>query len=591
MENKKRRKRIGCLLWLAVLVTLLTACSTKKAAEETAGQDEMAASQMQSGTENGQAPGTAEASLAKTEEIDSYAYYQELNIPNDNNQTYYEVFLYSFCDSDGDGIGDINGLISKLDYINDGDPKTNTDLGFTGIWLMPIMQSPSYHKYDVADYYAIDPQYGTMDDFKRLIEECDKRGIDVILDLVLNHTSSEHPWFQSALKSLAILDCGQDTCTKEELCIRHNPYCSYYNFVQEIPQDGSRYYPAGDTGWYYEGDFVREMPDLNLDNPDLRKELEDVMAYWLDLGVHGFRLDAAMHYYLNQTDKNNEVLSWVNDFVKGKNPDNYLVAEVWTGFSEYSRYYESGIDSIFDFAFGTENGKIAKTLNYKGEEYSGKVFGNAMIAVQEEIQRINPSAIDAPFFTNHDTGRAAGILRQDESKIKMAGAMNLFMNGNVFVYYGEEIGMSGSGIDENKRVPMYWSITDLNDMTKGPKGMETVTHSFGTVEEQMQDPDSIYNFYKRAIRIRNENPEIARGTISYMNEIEDSDICAITKTYKGSAIIMLYNLSKTDTKTITVQKMEYEYTGIRGYLSADGTEVALDGEEVILPPYSIVILK
>jgi 1,4-alpha-glucan branching enzyme len=125
--------------------------------------------------------------------IPEYEYYQELNIIEDNYRTYYEVFLYSFYDSDGDGIGDIKGLIEQLDYINDGDPDTDTDLGFNGIWLMPIMPSNTYHKYDVKDYYDIDPEYGTLSDFKRLVDECNKRGIKLIIDLVLNHSSQLHP--------------------------------------------------------------------------------------------------------------------------------------------------------------------------------------------------------------------------------------------------------------------------------------------------------------------------------------------------------------------------------------------------------------
>ena len=121
-----------------------------------------------------------------------------LNVINDNYRTYYEVFVYSFYDSDGDGIGDLKGLISKLDYINDGDDTTDTDLGCNGLWLMPIHPSPTYHKYDVTDYYGIDPVYGTLEDFQELLAACDERGIKVIMDLVLNHSSSGHPWFQEA---------------------------------------------------------------------------------------------------------------------------------------------------------------------------------------------------------------------------------------------------------------------------------------------------------------------------------------------------------------------------------------------------------
>ena len=519
----------------------------------------------------------------------SNAYRQELNIPEDKYQTYYEVFLYSYCDSDGDGIGDINGLISKLDYINDGNPKTDSDLGFTGIWLMPVMQSTTYHKYDVVDYYSIDKEYGTVEDFKRLIAECDKRGIHVIIDLVINHTSSQNPWFQTAVKSLGISPCGKDICIEANLCREHNPYCSYYNFTEEVPS-GGKYYPVGVDNWYYEGDFWSEMPDLNLSDENLRNDLEAIMSFWLELGVSGFRLDAAKHFFPSSTDKNNEVLHWVDEYVKSEDEQNYLVAEVWAGLSEYIEYYQSGIDSIFNFAFAAGDGMITKTLNYKGEEYSGQTFGKAMKNVEEKILANNPEGIDAPFFTNHDTGRAAGYLRQDNDKIKMAAAMNLFMSGNVFVYYGEEIGMSGSGQDENKRAPMYWSTTNPDGMTLGPPNMEEVNHKFGTVEDQRNDPLSIYNYYKSAIRIRNENPEIARGNITILTDVTDSEICAISKTYEGSSIVMLYNCSKEE-KSVTVNKDNYNYKGIRGYLTTNGQEIILEGETLSLPGYSVVILK
>ncbi|CUH92222.1 alpha-amylase family glycosyl hydrolase [Herbinix luporum] len=522
--------------------------------------------------------------------VPEYKYRQKLNIIDDNYRTYYEVFLYSFYDSNGDGIGDINGLIEKLDYINDGKEDSDTSLGFNGIWLMPIMPSASYHKYDVQDYYDIDPEYGTLDDFKKLVDECNKRGIKLIIDLVINHTSNMHPWFVSALKSLNIDPCGQEICRHEKLCREHNPYVDYYNFVEGKP-DRSDYYHTGIGDWYYEGVFSQNMPDLNLANTDLRKDIEDIMKYWLDFGIGGFRLDAALHYFSDDTEKNCEVLSWLNDFIKSYNENHYMVAEVWTNFRTFSRYYASNIDSVFNFAFAMESGKITKTLNYKGFENTAKAFGEAMIQVQKVLDQYSKSTIDAPFFTNHDTARAAGYFMYDPVKTKMAGGMNLMMSGNVFVYYGEELGMSGAGKDENKRAPMYWfDDYKKNGMTKGPKDMDKVDHHFGSFEKQMKDPLSIYNYYKRAVRLRNENPEIARGIISYMTEISDQDICAISKTYKDSTIYMLYNISEEE-KVVTVPKNAYTYKDIRGYLSANGEEVTLDDDKVTLPAYSIVILK
>lgn len=518
-----------------------------------------------------------------------YKYNQPLNIIDDNYRTYYEVFLYSFYDSDGDGIGDINGLISKLDYINDGDDSTDTDLGFNGIWLMPIMPSSTYHKYDVKDYYGIDKEYGTMDDFKRLIEECDKRGIKVIIDLVINHSSNLNPWFLSALKSLKYDPCNKDVCIHENLCREHNPYVNYYNFVKGKPANGS-YSSASVDDWYYESAFTSDMPDLNLDDMSLRKDIEDIMAYWLDLGVGGFRLDAPLHYYNQDTDKNNEALSWINNFVKSKKEDAYIVAEVWTNFSKYARYYESSIDSVFNFAFAAETGIIAKTLNSTGTSNSAKAFADAMLQVQDGIKKYNENAIDAPFFTNHDVARGAGYFTGNVDKIKMAAGLNLMMSGSAFVYYGEELGMSGIGRDENKRAPMYWSTTDKTGMTKGPQNMETVTHLYGTYEEQVKDPLSIYHYFKRAIRLRNENPEIARGTLEIVNELSNMDVCVVKKTYEDESIYIIYNISE-DMKEVTISKDKYNYTVIRGYLNVDGKEIILAKESLNMPPYSIVILK
>lgn len=520
--------------------------------------------------------GTQEAKEVK------YQYKQDLNVIDDNYRTYYQVFLYSFCDSNGDGIGDINGLISKLDYLNDGDDNTDTDLGVNGIWLSPIMPSTTYHKYDVIDYYNIDKEYGTLEDFKRLIEECNKRNIKVIMDLVFNHTSTQNKWFQEACDYLKSLKKNQKPSAKE--C----EYYGYYNFKKN--EEKSTYYDVeGTDGWKYEGVFWDQMPDLNLASKPLRKEIEKIADFWLNLGVGGFRLDAAKEYYSGVPEKNIEVLSWFTDYVKGKNKDNYLVGEVWEGISVYAEYYKSGIDSLFDFSFADQDGHIVKTVKGVGNN-TAKSFGEKMILEQELFNEYSKDAINAPFLSNHDLGRTAGFLSYDATKIKMAWAMNLFTTGSAFLYYGEELGMSGSGIDENKRAPMYWSTKNQEGMTKGPEAMETVEHEFPPLDEQQKDPLSIYNFVKQIIRIRNENPEIGRGEAAYMEDITDKDICAIVKQYNGSKISMLYNISQEE-KKITVSKDIYGYEGIRGYLSTDGTEVTLDGEKVTLPPYSIVILK
>lgn len=586
----KSKKMLSMML---IICTLVCSSCSSKPKELTTNTGNADTSSMQDNTDNNDDSKAQDEETVQedTSEEQSkyveYTYNQDLNVIDDTYRTYYEVFLYSYYDSNGNGVGDINGLISKLDYLNDGDDTTDTDLGINGIWLMPIMPSTTYHKYDVADYYDIDPEYGDLDDFKNLIAECDKRGIKVIIDFVINHTSTQNEWFKSAVKSLGIEPCGQETCTHEELCREHNPYCSYYNFVEGKPNQGA-YYSTGQGDWYYEAVFWDQMPDLNLADTNLRSDFEDIMKYWLDMGVGGFRFDAAKEFYSGNTEKNVEVLKWVTDYVKGVNPDNYLVAEVWDSFGIMSRYYQSGIDSLFNFPFAQEQGKIVTTINYTGDNNSGSSFGRAMVTVQDKFKSFNENAIDASFFTNHDTARAAGYFNYNEDKIKMAAGMNLMMAGNSFIYYGEELGMSGSGRDENKRAPMYWSTTNLTGMTLGPQDMEAVTHNFGTYEDQVDDPMSIYNYYKRAVRLRNENPEIARGTTQVIESLNQGDIAAITRSYDDSSIAIIYNVSEEEAQ---VKLTDINIEEIRGYLSANGAAVTLDGDVLTMPPYSIVVLK
>lgn len=553
MENVMNRikwgkKIVALVLFVTMLVT--SGCGTGKQAKDTK-------------TEN------------KTG--DGYQYTQELQMIDDQTRTYYEIFVYSFYDSNGDGIGDLQGVIEKLDYIQ--------DMGYNGIWLMPIMPSPTYHKYDTTDYCAVDSDYGTLEDMEQLIAECHKRDIRLIIDFMMNHTSREHAWFQEAYQYLSKLKKGKKPSAKE--C----KYVDYYHFVSE-DEKGTGYYQVGNTKWYYEGAFWDGMPDLNLENEAVRKELEEAAKFWLDKGVDGFRLDGVL-YFTGNDKKNIEILKWFHDYVVSVQPEAYIVGEVWTNYNVAVQYLKSGIDSVFDFSFGQANGIIVKDVRQSGTGKVGRSFADSMVNIQEMTDAVNGemggSATVAEFLTNHDTGRMANILGK-EDKIKIAYAMELFMTGNAFVYYGEDIALTGAGKDENFRAPMYWSATDQTGMCDGPEDMDQFENIFPSLEEQEKDPKSIHQFIKRCIRIRNENPEIARGKVAVIPEVTDEAICAITKTYEDSQIVMLYNLS-TETKTVTLDQKQHKYQGIRGYVSADGSEVTLEGDSIMLPPYSVVVLK
>ncbi len=493
-----------------------------------------------------------------------YKYTQEKNVLNDKYRNYYQIMVATFCDSNGDGIGDLNGIISKLDYIQ--------DLGYNGIWLTPIMESSEYHKYAISDFMTVDKDFGTVEDFKKLADECKKRNISLILDLVLNHTSTSHPWFTKAKMNMN----------------NSNKYFKYYNFNKE--KLGDTYYSAG-NGWYYEAEFWDQMPDLNLNNQDVRKEVEKIIDYWMAFGIGGFRLDAIIHYEEDNVEENVKILKWLNNYVKAKDPNAYIVGEAWVNNSLSEQYLASGIDSVFNFDFGGSDGAVVATAKGQADKYKNNGFTDAMISQLELVKKYNSNGIDAPFLSNHDMARSNGYLGGEEDKMKLAIALYQFMTGSTFTYYGEEIGMPGSGDqDVNFRAGMYWGKSELASQPKSPEGC-TITNNdmtFGSVEEQLADKNSILNYTKRILQLKAENPEIARGTVEKVS-VDDADIVAFKKTYNNESVIVLVNTAKYP-KQFNFAKTN-GYSDIRGYATTDGTEVTLKGEKITMSSDSLVVLK
>ena len=547
----KRSIRIVCLL-LSVL--LLVGCAPNGA-----------------NTDSTAAPGSSGAVLANKTEKALEQIRALGESPDDNYRTFYEIFVYSFCDSDGDGIGDLQGVISKLDYLQ--------ELGITGIWFMPIHPSTSYHKYNVSDYYAIDPQYGSMEDFEQLLAECHARDIHVIIDLVVNHTGSEHAWFKEAVSYLQNLPEGAEPNPEE--C----KYLDYYFFSKEEGK-GSR--PVNGTDWYYEGMFDFTMPDINLGSEATREEIKNIMQFWIEKGVDGFRLDAAKEFYSGSVSKNVEVLSWIQETATALKPDCYLVAEVWENFNQIAAYYESGITSIFNFAFGNSDGKIAKVIQGAGNESVVTTYATALEKADTAYRAKNPDYIDAPFLSNHDVGRIAGFAGRDENKMKMAAAMNLFMGGSAFVYYGEEIGMPGSGNDPSKRAPFYWNAARDNGTTNPPPECELpAEYELGSLEEQRGDDGSIYNYYRQAIAIRNSLPQIARGIPTAETALNTGCVSACRRTWGEESCLILMNISNEDAK---VDLSAYEDWNLAASLSAEGSKIKMKGSSLQLPAWGVAIL-
>lgn len=505
--------RFSCLL-MALLLLVLTGCAKKAPAEESA---------------------------APPPRID------------DKTREWYEVFVWSFADSDGDGIGDLNGLTGKLDYIE--------DLGCNGVWLMPIMPSPSYHKYDVTDYCAVDPQYGTMDDMRALLEAAHSRGIRVIIDLPVNHSSDQHPWFVSAA-------AGPDA-----------PYRDYYNW-----NDTSRSGYSEKNGYYYESRFVYSMPDLNLDNPAVREEIESIVRFWLeDVGVDGFRLDAVTSYYTGDVNANVEFLNWLADVTHGVDADSFLVAEAWDSLSNIARYSESRVDSFFLFPVSQNEGYIAKVLG-GNNKHPGASLGDYMIMLEETLPE---NTIPAPFLENHDTGRAVGFTgRSNPAKTKMAGGLLAMMRGGVFVYYGQEIGMAGSGEDPNKRIGMLW--TTQEETTAPPPGTTTVAYAYPSVAEQESDPDSLLNYYKAALALRIRFPAISRGTTQILPAGSEA-VCLALRTWGEESVLLAVNPS-LEAVSCPLEGEAAGYAVLSGSLVTGADPVTLEGATLTLPGYSIAVL-
>ena len=521
------------------------------------------------------APETSGAALESEQAVRTEAALAEIaklgTSPDDNYRTWYEIFVYSFCDSDGDGIGDLKGVISKLDYLQ--------ELGINGIWFMPIHPSQSYHKYDVRDYYDIDPQYGTMADFEALMTECRKRDIHVITDLVVNHTGNDHAWFTAACDYLRSLPAGAEP--DAAAC----KFVEYYSFSRE---PGNGWHAIEGTEWYYEGMFSPHMPDLRLDNENVLAEIRDIMQFWFDKGVSGFRLDAAKEFYSGSISRNVEVLSWIQSTATELKSDAYLVAEVWEDFGTITRYYESRITSIFNFAFGNTGGKLMQVLRAAGSPGTVSTFATALEKADAAYLGANADYIDAPFLSNHDVGRIAGFCGYDPLKTKMAAAMNLFMSGSAFIYYGEEIGMTGSGNDPSKRAPFVWNDARDSGTTDPPPECELPEeYPFGSLEAQRGDDASLWNYYRQAIAIRQAIPAIARGRTTCETALNTGCVSAFRRTWNDQEVIILMNI---DTNAAQADLSAYSGWTLAAALSADGNEIVQNGTTLELPAFGTAVL-
>ena len=479
----------------------------------------------------------------------------------------YEIFVRSFFDSNGDGIGDLNGLTSKLDYVNDGNPQTQRDLGASCLWLMPVAESPSYHGYDVSDYYRIEADYGTNDDFKRFVTEAHRRGIRVFVDMVLNHASSEHPSFKAALADTA------------------SPYRSWYRFAAAASGKG----PWGADAWhkspvrneYYYGVFWSGMPDLNYETPAVREEAKKVATFWLrDMDVDGFRLDAIPYLMeegstcLSGCAGTHAYFREYSSYLSSVKPDVWTIGEAWGPIDMVMPYYPDQLTAHFGFELADSLVAAVKRGTTGG-----------MLAGYLRMQDTLPSYRWAPFLSNHDGTRAMTMFSRDARRAKVAATLLLTLPGLPFVYYGEELGMVGDKPDERIRTPMQWAPRQGLGFTTGKPWEAAQPDSFTTtMEAQDADSSSLLSLYRRLIHLRKANGALANGELSQLSA-NNPGVVAYVRRAGNSAVLVVVNLGGTAVDSVALSSTasvlssgRYDTRNLLGGADGAALEVAADGQ-------------
>ena len=600
MKNFSRFRRFFCIICVLAMTAGLFGC--KKDTPDTDPDITTAPTSDPSGTDANAATPTPDAdpgTSSQTGTVDASGEYPVKDVDlsdyaaltsGDNSRVFYHIFVGSFSDSDGDGIGDLRGIINRIDYLNDGDPKSGKSLGVEGIWLSPIFMSPSYHKYDTTDYYKIDDDFGTMDDLKELADLCEARGIKLILDLVINHTGRYNDWFVDFKNAHTTGDTA-------------SPYYDFYTWNATGSEGGRSFQRIQGTDHFYECNFSGDMPELNYDNQAVYDAMLEVARYYLeDIGIDGFRFDAAKYIYFGENKRSGEFwVRYMND-LRAINPDIYTVAEVWDADSVVLNY-EPALD-CFNFSMAQAEGMIASAAK-KGDVNTYTSYVEYYI---NSIREKRSAASLVSFIANHDMDRAAGYLTNITGYAKMGASLYLLNPGSSFIYYGEEIGMKGSrgsaNTDSNRRLAMLWGD---GDTVKDPVGttFEQDKQSNGTVAEQIGKEDSLLNHYKKLILIRKANPEIASGEYHAL-KITDSKAGGFVSTLNGSAVAVFHN---TTGSTVTIDLSTLCFTdgssitslfnaasakvtdAVYSEMAIDHKNVTLEGTVLTLPAQSSAILR
>ncbi|MBM32947.1 MULTISPECIES: alpha-amylase family glycosyl hydrolase [unclassified Arsukibacterium] len=542
-------------------------------------------------------------SSSAPQRVAATAQQQVASTPWWHDAVFYQIWPRSFNDTDADGHGDFNGMTAKLAYLQ--------ELGINALWLTPMFEAPSYHGYDFTEFYQVESDYGSMAEFEAFIQAADARGMKVILDLVINHISSEHEWFVRSAAGEA-------------------PYKDYFIWRDEMPAAGSGWGHAWsdndkpDAVWhwnesrqqYYYAAFGASQPDVNLRHPDVVAEMEKMAKFWLDKGVAGFRLDAVRFAMEGgpdaQADTAETISYWqsFNQYVKSVNPHAYLVGEAWVDIPVAARYFGegNGLDQGFDFEVGYKilgllQQDTAAEAQFGTMQSNQQQVADASVLsqnVQQRADSLAPLHFFAPFLTNHDQERVAYQLTQHDGKAKLAAAMLFSSPGTPYIYYGEEIGLTQdrSGHDVFKRAPMLWDNSKQAGFTQSDNSWVEQLELFGegfpnwwpdflaqqlsaadrSVAAQQAQPNSIWQLYKFLIAQKKQRPELATDGSYDVSQLENG-VVQITRQLNGSKTLFVLNLTDKPADISAINR-----TGLRASWAFDS-----DGDSLMA--YGLLVLQ
>lgn len=536
----------------------------------------------------------------------------------------YQIYPRSFKDTDGDGVGDLNGIIQKLDYIK--------SLGINAVWLNPIYSSPNYDNgYDVSDYRNIMSDFGTMEDFDRMLEGMHQRDIKLIMDIVVNHSSNEHKWFQESRSS------------------RDNPYRDYYHWWPaekgEPPYRYSLFDPEGNawkydslTNAYYLHYFAEQQPDLKWENPKVRQEVYDIMKFWAEKGVDGFRLDA-FQFVSKDTTYPEFPEGYEKEFIKyygmGPKLHDYLKEMNREVLSKYDVFAVSeGAGSSFEDAHSlvdADRKELQMAYHFEGNDLVTDTTGYELSEFKEVFSKWDSAFAKegwlSVYLANHDVPRMVSKFGNDSKEFrapssKMLNTFILSMRGTPYCYYGDELGMTniefdsieqyqdlvahsgyqktlneGGDIDaymtnlqllsrDNGRTPMQWDDSEHAGFTSGTPWLPVnENYKEVNVAAEEKDPNSVLNYFRKMLKLRNDNPVLVYGDYKLLKP-DHPEVYAYTRSYKNEKMLVLLNFSEEEANIKLPDTLNSGAALINNYDSID-----LEGNTASLKPYQAVILE